>query len=296
MLRAELKALLMGITILAGCTGAEFQDIGAPYTEHKELIGPLAVPIDTEYDETMSCLASAIGSKRHNARFAVGKVADYTGQSSDTTRPVISQGAALMAISALGKMGLRQVERFDTSVTELEWKYAGQKLLGPSKPIDLSLNQDGATVPYLEVPAGIVPSSDYTIIGGITELDFNIYSTAFDLRAGPVGRLDRVFAISVGVDLRLVDTKTLAVTDTVSIRKQVYGRENQQTLYTNIPILDDARFEISNRERAQEPVQRGVRLVIERAIIDLVADHFKTNPSACLAKSPQAQLAQAARG
>jgi curli production assembly/transport component CsgG/holdfast attachment protein HfaB len=42
----------------------------------------------------------------------------------------ITQGASLMAISALAKSGARLVERYDTSVSELELKYANNKLIG----------------------------------------------------------------------------------------------------------------------------------------------------------------------
>lgn len=285
MLRHSFIATFLGMTALAGCTGAEFQPIDAPYLERQELSGPAAVSIDTQYGEPMACLSQAIGSRRRGVSFAVGKVADYTGQTNDTSRPMVTQGASLMAISALGKLGLRQVERYDTSVTELELRYAAQKLLGPAAPAASAATADAAPdKTFTEVAAGIIPSSDYTIVGGITELDFNIYSSAYDLRLGPVGRMDRLFAVSVGVDLRLIDTETLQVVDTVSIRKQVYGRENQSTFYANIPVLNDARFEASERERAQEPIQRGVRLVVERAVIDLVADLFHADAEPCLAK------------
>ena len=276
--------------LLAGCTGAEFQPIDAPYEEKPEMLGPLAMPIDTAYEKPMSCLADEIGPRRRSAVFAVGKVEDYTGQNIDTERPMVTQGAALMTIAALGKMDLRQVERYDTTVSELELKYAGQKLLGPGTPGRPATETEPAVpaTSYTQVPAGVFRASDYTIIGGITELDFNTYSTAFDMRLGPLGRQDRLFAISVGVDLRLVNTKTLAVVDTVSLRKQVYGREYQNAAYFGIPFLGGtpfagAQFDGSNRERVQEPIQRSVRLVIERAVMELVADLYHADPSGCLA-------------
>lgn len=285
MLNTTTKSAIAGLLALAGCTGAEFQSIDASYSEKPEIVGPLAVSIDTAYDAPMQCLAKQIGGRRSGALFAVGKIEDYTGQNIDSDRPIVTKGAALMAISALGKLGLRQVERFDTSVTELELKYAGQKLLGPGQPARAATADlpTQPAVPYAQVPAGVVPASDYTIVGGVTELDFNVYSTAFDLRTGPFGRQDRLFSISVGVDLRLVDTDTLAVVDTVSLRKQVYGREYQNAAYFGVPFLSDLQVDASNRERVQEPIQRGVRLVVERAIIDLVAELFRTDASRCLA-------------
>ncbi|MEM5469386.1 CsgG/HfaB family protein [Celeribacter marinus] len=283
MLKSALSLALLGAVSLSGCTGAEFQKIDAPFEEKPEMRGPLAVSIDTVYDEPLSCLQNALPSRSNYVHFAVGKVTDYTGQNIDSERPVVSQGASLMAISALGKLGLRQVERYDTSVTELELRYAGQKLLSYGSPAANSPDaSSGEKLAYAVVPAGILRASDYTVVGGITELDFNTYSTAFDFRAGPVGRLDRLFAVSVALDLRLVNTKTLEVVDTVSIRKQVYGRENQTSAYFNVVPLDDARFEASKRERVQEPIQRSIRIVMERAMIDLVSNLFDTDASACL--------------
>ena len=39
-----------------------------------------------------------------------------------------------MAMSALSKAGVPLVERFDTSVAEMELKYANNKLIGDDKP------------------------------------------------------------------------------------------------------------------------------------------------------------------
>ena len=50
-----------------------------------------------------------------------------------------------------------------------------------------------------------------------------------------------------------------------------------------MPFLDDLQVDASNRERVQEPIQRGVRLVVERAIIDLVSDLYRTDATNCLA-------------
>lgn len=293
MLRPTIQAALLSVVTLAGCTGAEFNNLNDPVEERPELSGPLAVSIDTAYEKPMACLSEEIGPRRRAAMFAVGKIEDYTGQNIDTERPMVTQGASLMAISALGKMGLRQVERYDTTVTELEFKYAGQKLLGPGTPSERATETSPAkpAVPYRQVPAGVVRKSDYTIVGGITELDFNTYSTAFDMRVGPAGRQDRLFSISVGVDLRLVETETLRVVDTVSMRKHVFGREYQNSAYFGIPFLNGAQFDVSSRERIQEPIQRSVRLVIERATMDLIADLYHADASSCLAIAEAERMA-----
>ena len=45
----------------------------------------------------------------------------------------MTAGAALMAMTALSKAGVHMVERFDTSVAEMELKYANNKLIGDDK-------------------------------------------------------------------------------------------------------------------------------------------------------------------
>ena len=79
-----------------------------------------------------------------------------------------------MAMSALAKAGVPLVERFDTSVAELELKYANNKLIGDEPTA-------GPATTARSI-AGSIPGSDYYLVGGITELNFNIRSM------GAIGR------------------------------------------------------------------------------------------------------------
>jgi curli biogenesis system outer membrane secretion channel CsgG len=257
---------------LAACSGNDFSGLYDEIATRQALDGPSPFELQTAMAPSLQCLAEKIHRKAARDSFAVGKVDDLTGQSADTTRPVITHGATLMLISALDKLGLNQVERYDTSVSELELKYANQKLIG----------DDGGEEPFKKIMAGVLAPSDYVIVGGITELDFNTYSGAFDKLIGPLRRADRIFAITVAADLRLIETDTLKVVDTVSFKKQIFGREGQTELaaFSNYFALD-----ISERERANEPIQTSVRLVIERAAMDLIGSLYKTDPSACLDQS-----------
>ena len=104
-------------------------------------------------------------------RIAVGQIADYTGKiESDDSGRKLTQGAALMAMSALAKAGVHLVERFDTSVAEMELKYANNKLIGGSD------QPQAGPGDYRQIMAGSIPGSDYYLVGGITELNFNIRS------------------------------------------------------------------------------------------------------------------------
>ena len=115
-----------------------------------------------------------------------------------------------MAISALAKSGANLVERFDTSVSELELKYANNKLITDGQVTP------GAPTDYRKITAGQVPGSDFYLVGGITELNFNIRSSGADV-AGSQGTnghfsgigTGQLFIMNIGLDLRLVDTRTL---------------------------------------------------------------------------------------
>ncbi len=66
----------------------------------------------------------------------------------------------------------------------------------------------------------------------------------------------KLFVINVGVDLRLVDTKTLVVVDVISYQKQIIGRE------VSAGVFDFANgniFDVGVGERAMEPIQLAVR-------------------------------------
>jgi len=83
---------------------------------------------ETPYSDSLRCLAGV--TSQRPLRIAVGQIADYTGKmESDNSGRKLTQGSALMAMSALSKAGVPLVERFDTSVAEMELKYANNKLI-----------------------------------------------------------------------------------------------------------------------------------------------------------------------
>jgi curli production assembly/transport component CsgG/holdfast attachment protein HfaB len=270
-LRKPLAMTLIGI-MLAGCAT----------TTASPVTGRYAAPIgdspvisnETPYSRALECLA-AFNAGRPAPRIAVGQIADYTGKlESDGSGRKLTQGAALMAISALSKAGAHLVERFDTSVAELELKYANNKLIAGSP-------QDG----YRKILAGSIPGSDYYLVGGITELNFNIRSDGADAFGAGLstsslkGSLDyKVYVMNVGLDLRLVDTKTLEVVDVISYQKQIVGREIQAGVFD---ILGTHIVNADAGDSALEPVQLAVRSVIERAVLEMVGRIYRASPGVC---------------
>ena len=123
--------------LLAGCVSP----VAGPSGQYAAPIGNAPVTANpTPYSAALYCLADY--ARRYNLpspRMAVGRISDYTGTVSSDGGRQITGGASLMATSALAKAGAQIVERYDTSVSELELRYANNKLIGDRAPDALSL-------------------------------------------------------------------------------------------------------------------------------------------------------------
>jgi curli production assembly/transport component CsgG/holdfast attachment protein HfaB len=242
----------------------------------------------TPYSAALVCLAEYARAHHVNApRIAVGRIADYTGkEESDGSGRKVTQGASLMAMSAFAKAGVPLVERYDTSVSELELKYANNKLISDHPT-------PGAQTPtdYRRILAGQVPGSDFYLAGGVTELNFNIRSSGANFDGGGLNTQDlkgslggTVFVMNVGLDLRLINTRTLEVVDVISYQKQIVAHQIGAGVFK---ILNGNAFDLSAGEGALEPLQLGVRSVIERATVEMVANLYgMSGPEACMQTDP----------
>lgn len=271
-------ALLGGcISASAGSNGTYATPIGnAPVTANP-----------TPYSAALFCMADY--ARRYNLpspRMAVGRIADYTGTVSADGGRQVTGGASLMAMTALAKSGARIVERYDTSVSEMELRYANNRLIGDEGP-------GGADdVQYRRILAGSVPGTDFYIVGGITEVNYNIRSGGFDMAAGQASTqtplstafAGKAFVMNIAIDLRLVQTTTLEVVDVVSYQKQIIGREISAGVFD---FLNGNVFDISAGEGGLEPVQLAVRALIERATVEFMANLYGApGPEICLSAGP----------
>jgi curli production assembly/transport component CsgG/holdfast attachment protein HfaB len=262
--RAVLGAL--GLLAVAGCTEMPLNADG----NYVRAVGNARVTDNpTSYSRSLACLSDRLGAAlRDRFAYTVGRIEDYTGKDDYYTGRVVTQGAALMAMSALRKAGLRQVERFDTSVAQAELQYANNKLISDENK------------PFREILSGSIEGSDFYLVGGITELNFNIFSSSVDVLIDKFSIGGRFYVLNVGLDLRLVDTRSLEVVDVVSYQQQIMGRELRAGLFE---FLDgDKPLDIGIGERTQEPIQRGVRAVVERAVVELIGKQHGLEPAACL--------------
>jgi len=265
----------MAVAAVAVALGGCISPIPGPTGRYTLPIGGSPViSNETPYSAALRCLGHY--TNQRPLRIAVGQIADYTGKNeSDNSGRKLTQGAALMAMSALAKAGVPMVERFDTSVAEMELKYANNKLIGDEK----------APGDFRKILAGSIPGSDYYIVGGITELNFNVRSmgasgdgggVASNALKGTAGA--SLYVMNVGIDLRLVDTNTLEVVDVISYQKQIIGRQISAGVFD---FLGQTFFDASLGESALEPIQLAVRSTIERATLEMVSRLYRAPQTSC---------------
>lgn len=269
---------LAATVLLAGCVSPSSGSDGL----YANAIGNAPVTSNpTPYSAALYCLADyARRYELPSPRMAVGRISDYTGTISADGGRQITQGASLMASSALAKSGARLVERYDTSVSELELRYANNRLISDSSA---NPQDDG----YRRIVAGQVPGSDFYIVGGITEVNYNIRSAGFDVAGGQLkenggsGLVNgRIFVMNVAIDLRMVQTTTLEVVDVVSYQKQIIGREVSAGVFD---FLNGNVFDISAGSSGLEPVQLAVRALVERATVEFMSNLYGApGPDICL--------------
>ena len=220
----------------------------------------------TQYAKALDCLGDFLQSSTVPLkRFAIGRVDDLTGKQDLVNGKRVTQGASLMVISALARAKVPMVERLDFSIGEVELKYTDLKLIGDNQLMRQTFG-------------GSVVGSDYFIVGGVTEVNYNIRSGAVDGLVKFYGASTRYAVLDVGLDLRLVNTKTLEVVKVSSLRKQIIGTEVRFGVFR---FFNDYTMDISVADRSQEPIQRGIRMLTEHAVFDMLSQLYGVPDNVC---------------
>lgn len=266
------KVLPLTLLLSLGACGKYWGNYYGKTDNYAEPIGQSMVTQNaTVYSKGLECVGNQlIQHQIMPETMTVGRILDYTGKDDLETGKRLTQGAALMAMSALGKAKIPMVERFDTSVTEFELKMKDNKLVANS------INGDQR--PYQPIIAGSLPGSKYTLIGGITELNYNIRSNDVDALVDVVSGGLRYYVMNVAMDVRLVETETLRVVATRSYQKQIIGREIRAGVFK---FFDDKLLDVGIGERSLEPMQLAVRSITELAVYDLLNDLYPIPRASC---------------
>lgn len=248
-LRAPLFSSLAALA-LTGCVAAAPapDDIGIP-----PLAGFAVSDNDTPHSRCLAALKPLPGARL--PAVAVGEVADKTGQVNfNENGYALSQGASEMVMSALFKTGkVDLVERFDLRVVNEALRLRNTKLIaGPLR-------------------AGSVRPSDFIVIGALTELNYNIMSGGAGLWVAGAGGGARTVVVNVALDLRLVKTGTLEVAYVTSLQKQIQGFEVEANVFR---FFGSTLIEFDAGMTRNEPLQLGVRSVVEMAVYQLLTDYL----------------------
>lgn len=243
-------ALGLAVIALGGCA--------SPAITNKNVDPLFSAPVtnnDTPYSQCLGALGLQTGNNL--PVFAVGEVADKTGQFQPTgngTSTVLSQGVSEMVMSALYKTRkARLVERYDLRIPLAQAKMAEQKL----------------TSPETTIRPGTVRGSDFVLMGALTELNYNITSGGGRLAVGGIGAGTRTVVINVGLDLRVVNSRTFDVPYVTSLQKQIVGYEVEANVFR---FFGTQLVEFDAGMRKNEPVQLGVRSVVEMAVYQIMTD------------------------
>ncbi len=272
-------ALAVAFLGLPGCARIAFQKVGPG--EAPVVMGPQVRNNRTPMESAFACMADhLVEAQKPRLTFAVGDVKDYTGKYNINEGNAISQGGALMVSSALGKLGstIQMVERFDTHIGEMELGYIDRRQLGDG--FVHALDQAGSkVVPWLPYFGGSILKSDYYIVGGITELNYDIQSGGAQGLVNQLGPKERVYTESIAVDLRIVNSRNLTVVKTVSIEKQLTGYEVGFNIFR---FFGSSLYDIDIGSKAQEAAQLGVRTTLEEAVLELIGTVEQTPAEPCI--------------
>jgi curli biogenesis system outer membrane secretion channel CsgG len=263
----RLAALALGLLFtssLTSCAGLAPGDA----TGVKPLVVYPVTSNDTPYSQCLRRLQTV--SADNLPVFAVGEIADKTGQVQyyDKAGNNLTQGAAEMVMSALYKTGKAHlVERYDLRIPLAEVKLAEQNRLNRS--VD---------------NFGKLPSTDFIIVGALTELNYNIVTGGAGLRVAGIGAGARMAVVNVAMDLRVINSKNFAVSYVSTLQKQIYGYEVSADVFR---FFDTTFVELQAGHVRNEPLQLGVRSVAEMAVYQIMTDFLRLprDPSCALVEN-----------
>ncbi len=245
--RLAATTTVIGTLMLGGCATGPYPAKGVDPT--------FSFPVTDNQTPYSTCLGSLSQLPGNNLPiFAVGEIADKTGQINyDENGHALTQGATEMVISALYKTGkARMVERFDLRIPLAEVRLAEQGRLNRSIS-----------------DYGQLPASDFVLVGALTELNYNIVSEGAQLFIKGIGGGGRTVVINVALDLRVVNSRNFTVPYVTSLQKQIYGFEVEANIFR---FFGDTLVEFDAGRIKNEPLQLGVRSVVEMAVFQIMTD------------------------
>lgn len=266
---------LLAASLLAALTGCSSTNTTQSKSGYSPLQGPSITQNNTRYTQGLSCVSDRINIS-NKVRISVGKIPDKTGKVNTTEGYKLTQGVESMAITALAKIpAIQVVERRNLDTYNTEAELMRKKLIGDGRKYQLS---NGKQINYRPMLSGSVKGADYYITGAVTEVNYNIYSGGHNLNVSGLEIGTRTVVMNVAMDLRLVDVKTLDVIDAISLQKQFVGKQTKAGLYR---FIDSELVTYNGGRSIDEPLQLGVRAIVERGTAQLVGRLFGVRVDEC---------------
>ena len=171
-MRKSFNLILVTVTALltTACASVGTYDPGQGSVD--VLTGPGITRNHTPYTTGLMCVGEHINKvvqPKTKLRISIGSIPDLTGKFSDNDSGYkVTQGATLMAMSALGKMkAVRIVERGDTSIFDFEIKLADK----PNRSI-VEGSGMGTVSAYTNTNSGLKSASSFSLVITILPLPF----------------------------------------------------------------------------------------------------------------------------
>lgn len=262
---------------LVGCSSAPKYNKDGVMLLNASRITNNRTPYTTGLECTANRLTEKSGSFSRKLRIAVGDMPDLTGKVNATEGAKITQGVEYMAITALNKLSdsIDIVERTNLDVYNIEADLMGKRLIGDGRKYNLS---NGKKINYRPLLSGSITGADYFITGAVTEINYNLYSGGNLVGVSGLEFGKRTVVMNVAMDMRIVKVHNLQVVDAISLQKQFIGERTKQGTYR---FFDSELVSFDGGSSRDEPIQRGVRSLIEKGISTLIGKVMRVPTETC---------------
>jgi curli biogenesis system outer membrane secretion channel CsgG len=278
-MRKRIAATLLGsaaacAVMLSPAMAGEAHRVDLANPHHEFVSGPPPETNVSPAENGFACFNRFLATDPRRPVFTVGRITDQTGKFSNEASAggfEVTQGLTSEIYSAYGKFtpDFNVVERTDTEVPNFDIGVWKQQLLGDPNEEGVIDAKTGARVGrgLRQYRGGQILAADYYITGAITEVNYNIDSGGLQVSVQAIGGGKRVYSMSVAMDLRIVDARSLRVVKAVSERKIVRGYEIEAGIFN---FLGRYLIDINGGKKAQEPLELGIRATAEEAVLKLV--------------------------
>lgn len=269
--------ILLLVVALNGCTaitpdildsansGAAYRKVYTPkYSQPPSFI-------DTPYSEVIQCFGTdgetgTTGNNYlNNFRYSisVGQFTDLTNKLNiniSSGGPVSNGLQNMLTAAFMASNGYRVVNRAATAISDLERELSTKQLIKEYDQNDAERLRS--------VTAGEITGSDYFVYGSVTSFNYNLASGGSEVSLAGIQAGSRYFVANVGIDIFLVETRSTEILKSISLQKQLVGREVKTGIF-RFDLIPDEFFSINSGIKEQEMAAMGLRMMAQKSVVEL---------------------------